>query len=284
MFKIGDFSKIAQVPISQLRYYDQTGLFQPEEKDPFTDYRYYSVQQLPRLNRILALRDLGLGLDQIARVLESGVSSDEVRGMLTLKQAQIQETLQEEVQRLRAVEARLKMIEAEDQGEELDVVVKSAPPLRFLSLRETFPLMTDSLDVVGELLQLAKELPSSKVGHFTAILHGSAFDLENVDLELGFAFKGSEDPQRVLPSARILAVHDLPEVDTLLTSVRVGQFEQGCITYGALGRWMEANQFQPVGPAREVFLVPPCGTEDPVAEIQFPVQQAPVSIDRTQLR
>jgi DNA-binding transcriptional MerR regulator len=53
MFRIGDFSKIAQVSGRLLRYYDEIGLLGPEFTDPQTGYRYYSARQLPRLNRIL---------------------------------------------------------------------------------------------------------------------------------------------------------------------------------------------------------------------------------------
>ena len=52
MFRIGEFSQIAQVPTSQLRYYDEIGLLQPAQIDEWTNYRYYSITQLPRLNRI----------------------------------------------------------------------------------------------------------------------------------------------------------------------------------------------------------------------------------------
>ena len=80
MFRIGDFSKIAQVSGRLLRYYDEIGLLSPEFTDPQTGYRYYSAQQLPRLNRILVLKELGLSLEQIARLLEQNTSADEIRG------------------------------------------------------------------------------------------------------------------------------------------------------------------------------------------------------------
>ncbi|MBE9472709.1 MAG: MerR family transcriptional regulator, partial [Chloroflexi bacterium] len=70
MFKIGDFSRISQVSVKTLRYYDEIGLLKPAHVDRFTGYRYYSVDQSPRLNRILALKDLGLSLEQIARLLD----------------------------------------------------------------------------------------------------------------------------------------------------------------------------------------------------------------------
>lgn len=87
MFRIGEFSKIAQVSGRLLRYYDEIGLLSPEFTDPQTGYRYYSARQLPRLNRILVLKELGLSLEQIARLLDRDTSADEIRGMLTLRKA-----------------------------------------------------------------------------------------------------------------------------------------------------------------------------------------------------
>jgi MerR-like DNA binding protein len=72
MIRIGDFSRLSQVSIKTLRYYDEMGLFKPNNIDRFTGYRYFSASQLPRLNRIRALRDPGLSLDQIAQVLDEG--------------------------------------------------------------------------------------------------------------------------------------------------------------------------------------------------------------------
>ena len=60
MFKIGDFSKLCRVPVSALRYYADIGLLEPAHIDSFSGFRFYTIDQLPRLNRILALKDLGL--------------------------------------------------------------------------------------------------------------------------------------------------------------------------------------------------------------------------------
>ncbi len=96
MIRIGDFSRLSRVSIKTLRYYDEMGLFKPVDVDRLTGYRYYSASQLPRLNRILALRDLGLSLEQIARVLDEGVSSEQLRGMLRLKRAELQQHIADE--------------------------------------------------------------------------------------------------------------------------------------------------------------------------------------------
>ena len=55
MFKIGDFSKFSRVSVKALRYYDEIGLLKPVKVDQLTGYRYYSVEQIPRLQRIIGL-------------------------------------------------------------------------------------------------------------------------------------------------------------------------------------------------------------------------------------
>jgi len=84
MFRIGEFSKLSQVTVKALRYYDEIGLLKPAKVDPFTGYRYYSADQLPRLNRILALKDLGLSLAQISRLLDGDLPPAQIRGMLRM--------------------------------------------------------------------------------------------------------------------------------------------------------------------------------------------------------
>ncbi len=52
MLRIGYFSRISRVPVQTLRYYDKLGLFKPVHVDHWTGYRYYTLDQLPRLHRI----------------------------------------------------------------------------------------------------------------------------------------------------------------------------------------------------------------------------------------
>src|SRR5262249_25694632 len=135
MFSIGEFSKIAQVSGRLLRYYDQQGLFKPAQIDPETGYRFYSAKQLPELNRILALKELGLTLEQIAR-LSPQISVDELRDMLVQKKSQIEQTLRAEVARVRYIESRIDQIDRDGHLCENDVVVKSVAAQAFLAARE----------------------------------------------------------------------------------------------------------------------------------------------------
>jgi DNA-binding transcriptional MerR regulator len=133
MLKIGEFSRLSQVTIKTLHHYDELGLLKPVHVDPITNYRFYNVEQLPRIHRIMALKEMGLSLEQIGIMLEKELSTEEMRGMLHLKQAEIQQEMREVQKQLSMVEFRLRMIEAEIKFPELDVVIKRLEPMRFLS-------------------------------------------------------------------------------------------------------------------------------------------------------
>ena len=184
MFRIGEFSKIAQIPISQLRYYDERGLFRPEQVDTTTGYRYYSAQQLPVLNRIIALKELGLSLAQVQQMLDDRVSADEIRGMLALKKAQVEQTIEVEQARLRTIEARLQHITSDGEMNNFDVVVKSIPASPYLSVRDTFTDACDGLRIAHELFNLYTRDPKT-FGYFTALIYGDNFAMTNVDVEMG---------------------------------------------------------------------------------------------------
>src|SRR5688572_28074691 len=149
MFRIGEFAQIAQVSTRQLRFYDQLGLLQPAQIDAQTGYRFYSIRQLPRLNRILALKELGLSLEQIAPLLAEEISPAELRGMLTLKRAEIARTLREDELRLRHIESRIAEIDRHARMEGYDVVTKSVDAMPFLSLRRICADMDEAVRTVS---------------------------------------------------------------------------------------------------------------------------------------
>src|SRR5688500_16088019 len=97
MFTVGELSQLAQVSKRLLRYYDEIGLLKPSHTDRSTGYRYYSAAQMTDLNRILALKDLGLSLEQIQRMLSDQVSTDEMHGMLLMKKVEIEQQLRIEL-------------------------------------------------------------------------------------------------------------------------------------------------------------------------------------------
>ncbi|MBK9471734.1 MAG: MerR family transcriptional regulator [bacterium] len=111
MFRIGEFSRLAQVTVKALRLYDERGLLVPARVDRSSGYRFYSARQLPRLQRIMALKDLGLTLQEIGDLLDEEPGLAEIRGMLRLRRAQLEREIADGRTRLARVEAYLARIE-----------------------------------------------------------------------------------------------------------------------------------------------------------------------------
>lgn len=277
MFRIGEFSKIAQVPGSLLRYYDEIGLLKPARVDQFTGYRYYSTGQLPRLHRILALKELGLTLEQIGRLLNDEISADEIRGMLTLKKAQVEQAVQEELLRLRQIESRLQQIESGDRPS-FDVVLKTVPAQPYLSRREILPALEAGFGLMQEMMQtLPARIGQAALGHFTAVIHSESLEEDRVDVEMGFTLTAPTHQSVSLSGDRKMMERQLPAVEAMATVMRVGGFENNYRSYGAIGLWIESNGYVIAGPGREVLIQPPRGNNiaEMVTEIQFPVEAGP---------
>lgn len=281
MFKIGEFSKIAQVPSSLLRYYDEIGLLKPIHSDPQSGYRFYSATQLSRLNQIMALKDLGLNLEQIARLLDQDPSAEEIRGMLTLKKSQLEQSLQGELARLRSVETRISQLERHGQLGDYDVILKPIPAKPFLSYRETYATRPQGLVVMWEMLKALPETAGRRgYGPFTIVFHYDALEETNLDIEMGYPLEESTAAAIQLPDHK-LSVSELPGATHMATLVRHGWVDQNIPYYAALGEWVEQNGYQLAGPGREVMIVPPQPGQEAktVSEIQLPVvRDSPLSL------
>jgi DNA-binding transcriptional MerR regulator len=274
VFKIGDFSRIARVSCRLLRYYDELGLLKPAQLEHDSGYRYYSASQLPRLNRILVLKELGLSLEDIARVLDSNLSAAELRGMLMVRRSDAQRALTEEMERLRHIESRIAQIDTEGELSVDDVIMRSEPAQLILSVRRVLPSFAAARDLIRELSEPACGLKArGQLGRLTAIAHAQEFELDRIDVEMGFVVASDVREAIRLASGEQLTARELPAVERMATCVRIGLPERAHLITGKIGLFLEANGYALAGPGREVFLQPPRPErmEDSVVEMQFPV-------------
>ena len=267
MLKIGDFSKLGQVAVSTLRYYDEIGLLKPTRIDPWTNYRWYTVDQLLQLNRIIALRDLGLSLEQITQLLQEHVPVEQLQGMLRLKQAQLQQEVEQSQSRLARVEARLQLLSQEDLMQNYDVVHKHVPATSVVLARTVVPHINDlphSLQrLFGEVAQQAQQAGLSIAGAWQAIYYHPEYTETNLDVAAAVPI--------VIPTAAAEKVwHELPGVQ-VVSVIHHGPFETISQAYLALGQWIDAHNYQITGPCREVYLSSP-NEPSPTTEIQFPIE------------
>jgi DNA-binding transcriptional MerR regulator len=277
MFKIGEFSKLAQVPVATLRYYDQVGLLKPVAVDRFSGYRFYAADQLPRLHRILALKGLGFSLEQIAEVLDEGLSADQLRGMLRLRHAQIRQQLAAAQDQLLEVEGRLHQVEREGALAAYDVIVKPVEPLLVASIRAILPSHSAVGALFGEVYKaigdhVADALgPNPERGGQTLVLcYDTEFKESDVDTAAAFMLR------RRVPERGRMRVHELPAA-TVAAAVHHGSYATIGAAHEAVVAWIAANGYRIAGPDRELnlFHTMPIRRDDPsyVTEVQYPIEK-----------
>jgi DNA-binding transcriptional MerR regulator len=275
MFRIGEFAQIAQVSTRQLRFYDQLGLLQPARTDSQTGYRYYSIRQLPRLNSILALKELGLSLEQIGPLLKDQLSPAELRGMLMMKRAQVEDALRQEELRLRHIESRIAQIDRSGGIEGYDVVTKALAAMPFLSLRCSCNGMDEAMHMVRRIAEDGARQIRPGLRDKLIVVSRNEGEADTLDLEIGYSLTRASNTRVTTAGDRVLGASELPAVATMATVVRQGTNAESHTWFSAIGTWIEAHNYQIAGPCREVFLEPvtgPPGLEGALVEIQFPVR------------
>jgi DNA-binding transcriptional MerR regulator len=281
MFKIGEFARFTRVSVKMLRHYDELDLLKPVKVDGDSGYRYYSADQLPRLNRIIALKDLGFSLPQIGRLIDETLSADELRGMLRLKQAEVEQQMQLEQQRLARIEARLRLIEQEAAEPAYEVVIRPVEPCLVASIRrlndeESLPCMFEQLEAYVARYRARASAPPLTIYHPT---DDEGDERESLDVEAAVPVNAP------LPTTSVIAVRELEALAAAACTVHTGGYETLDQAAAALLRWIEAHTYQIAGPMREVYLrfgadnqgyrVPPAylavKAREFVTELQIPV-------------
>lgn len=269
MLKIGDFSKLSQVSIKALRLYNEIGLLKPISVDRFTGYRFYSASQLPRLNRILAFKDLGFSLEQISQLLNEEISPEQMRGMLRLKQANLQQQIEEEQSRLLRVAARLKQIEQENVMSDYEVVIKKLEPITVASIREILPNYSMICKLFQELYAYLGQQGITKFEYDAGIWHDYGYKESDVDGEAVLAV-----PSSVKGNERI-KVYELQGYDAIACVVHQGSYRELPNAYQHLLTWIENNGYRCIGANREFYIQggTDLDNESYITEIQFPIEK-----------
>ena len=281
MFKIGEFSKLGQVSTRMLRHYDKLGLLVPEQVDQWTDYRYYTIQQLPRLHRIIALKEMGLSLQQIAELLsqDDNLPAEQLRGMLALKRSELAQEMREMEQRLVQVENRLAQLEQGDGPTLYEIVVKSVAALPVASIKQQVPHIQDMDYYCAALTNsLYQRLQAARIpwsGPEVMLYHSEEYRETDIEVEACLALPEAWE-SAVSTAQDELHFHILPEQKLMASLIFEGQFSELVPAVLELLRWIGLNKHVPAGPLRELHLSGPAhpkqpASETPVIELQVPI-------------
>lgn len=271
MFKIGDFSKLNKISVKALRYYDDLGILKPYKIDTESGYRYYSASQLPRLNRILALKDLGLSLKEIANILDSKLCTDTVLSMLSIKENEIKKNIENEKEKLLKLENLINKINEEDLNMlKYDVVIKKIDPIKVASIRSILPSYESQHSVWKELNDYLFQNNVKVAPPCLVIYYDSGFKESNVDAEIAEHILGTA------PDTDRIKFKELDSVNEMACTIHKGSYEDLPSAYAALQKWIEDNNYKLAGPNRELYLEGEWSkdnVDEYITEIQIPVKK-----------
>jgi DNA-binding transcriptional MerR regulator len=254
MFSIGEFARYGGVSPRTLRHYDEIGVLPPATVDPDTGYRGYSAAQLGQLNRIMALKELGLSLTQVKQLL-TGVTLEEMRGMLALRRAQLEQELRQHQNQLLGVEARLRSIARENGMPADDIVAKRIPALGVVAIAGRAPgfgpanvvpvvnqleAQFDQLGIYGRVKEAGPRLI------FYSLEHGE-------DVTVSLALPVAEPPGDLPAPAHYRVLPAIEAAVAVRSGPAAGVFP---MVYHDLLQWIEERGYRPVGPGqdRDVWL------------------------------
>ena len=267
MLPIGAFAQIGQVTHRMLRHWDTAGLLVPAHVDEYSGYRSYDLSQLHRLHRIVALRQLGFGLEDISMILDQGVDAERIGTLLRVRRAEVEQEHRIAASRLVDVERRLHMIEREQQMSQIEIVEKPLPAVRLAAKLVSVAEQPQVATVVGPTFDVVAAAIADTDGARGLPIAQYDMTENGLDMVIGYEYSGA--------TADGFEIVELPAAELAICGVHLGEMAGIDQSWNAIFTESMARGFVPAAPCREVYLRDESPDQaDWVTELQLPVNRA----------
>ncbi|MBR0525510.1 MAG: MerR family transcriptional regulator [Prevotella sp.] len=266
--KIGEFSKLMQVTVKTLRHYEQKRLLIPDEVDEWTGYRYYSIEQMQKLQNIRDLQRLGFSLDEIKELCDSYSCTPTI--------SQLTEKIEETEAQLRKLIARRNQLidwrNARKQMKKMEKFsIQSLPEIIVASHREVLPDYAAIgpmciNKIAPEMQRLGCKCPPP--GYCFTVEHDSEYKPTDVDIEY------CEQVEEMGEDSAIIQFKRLPAVPKALCMKHVGPYERFYESFTEAFRYIDEHGLKSVGQHRTCYIDGAWNQEDPekwLSVIQIPI-------------
>lgn len=266
MFTVGEFSKICQVTIKTLHYYDRIGLLQPIKVDKFTGYRYYSQPQLDKMLLIQRLKRYGFSLEEIAQLIECN-EAEQVLARLRRQQTKLQQQMQSTRLIIKELEEHLQSFERTgnimDYQKNYQIKLRETPSRAVLTCRQDMGVgeFGQYYSTIFERIAQRKLTPNGICG---AIYNDREFDPDHSDIELFVGIKEEQQADKRLPG------------ELCAMTTHCGAYSSLHDAYGALMNWIAESDYECCGAPFDIYtkgsfqMLPP---EQWETEVYFPVKK-----------
>ena len=271
MLRIGEFSKLSRISIRMLRHYDDIGLLIPAMIDELNGYRYYSEAQLPIVNRITALKEMGFSLVMIQEILSKYSDQAALKQYLEIKEAEIKEQLEHTKGQLRLLETTINRLGKDDAVMKYNVTLKELPQRTVASVRKVIPAYNEEYLLWKILMEETENLhlQADDPCYTLAIFHDGEYKENGVDVEVQKSVKGN------YPNTENVVFKTVSPI-LIASATYKGSYDQITEVNEAVANWVKDNGYDFNGVSFCIYHVSPHETNNPeelVTEVCYPVRK-----------
>lgn len=244
MYKISDFSKITNLSVKALRYYDEEGMLTPTHRNSENSYRYYSEQDFLKAQFIAMLRGLDFSISEIKDILSTCENPEDLSYYLEEKKAIIEGNITKEKELLHTITLYINSKNREDLKMDYKIEMREIAPVTVASVR----YMGKYSDVGKYIGKIYKAVKGNGAGAPLQLYYDGEFK-EVADIELCVPItKGISDPS--------VTVKTLPAVKALCTTHK-GGYDKINLAYKSLFDYANDNHITCLTPTREIYVKGP---------------------------
>jgi DNA-binding transcriptional MerR regulator len=271
MYRIGLFSKIGRVTVKALRFYEAEGLIEPRHIDPVTGYRYYDSNQLPRIHKIVALKQCGFSIPDIRQI----VNGKNVTALFAERKRRLEAEARTANERLSSINSYIDSLGAE-ASMRYQVVVKDLPSVVVYGMRT----VVQSYDSYFELMpRIGAEIMAYNPGlrcrddppYCFVMYHDGEYKDRDIDIEFCEAvYEAGIDT----PNLTFKAIERVPAAACVLHK---GPYTDLRYAYAAVYKWIDDNDYIPSDNPRESYIDGIWNGDDPsewLTEVQVPIERS----------
>ena len=248
MYRIGQFSQMTKVTIKALRFYEEEGLLTPSYIEPSTGYRYYESSLLPRVHKIVSLKQSGFSIPHIKLILEG----KKVGELLFSQKEKVENELKEKARELSSINYYLSLIQ-EEKIIKYTVLLKRLPRVIVYSKKLVVEAYSDYFKLIPEIgRKMAAANPDLKCvddpPYCFIIYHDGEIKDKNIECEFCEAVTDFGTP---IDDIVFKVIEEVPKAACVLHR---GPYESIPMAYKALFDWIEKNQFVCSEKPRESYI------------------------------
>lgn len=239
MYKIGEFSKITNLSVKALRYYDEQKILQPSYRAD-NGYRLYDGNDFERAQLIEFLRSLNFSIAEIKDILSNCGSKEDLYYYLLEKKSLIEQHIENEKALIKKIDQHLLPKNKEVSGMDYKIEIKEFEAINVASIR-----FKGAYSDVGKHIKIIYKAVKDKANGAPFSCYFDDDFKEIADIELCVPIKGIVTSPEVA-SKKLLGIK-------ALCTTHTGSYETINFAYKALLDYAKEKGIECKLPSREIY-------------------------------